>query len=73
MHAIEFKTKINNGIIKIPKEYRNKLKEKEKVKVIVLSEEEKGTTINMIDKLLNSPLHVKNFKPLTREELHERN
>ncbi len=73
MYAIEFKTKINNGIIKIPKEYRKRLKAKEKVKVIVLSEEEKGTKINMIDKLLNSPLQVKNFKLLSREELHERN
>ena len=37
MYAIEFKTKIKNGIIKIPNEYIDKLKEN--VKVIVLKNE----------------------------------
>ena len=69
MYAIEFKSKIKNGVIEIPREYRNKLKET--VKVILLAEE-KEAAFNTIDKLLDSPLKVENFVPLTREEIYER-
>jgi hypothetical protein len=69
MYAIEFKSKIKNGVIEIPREYRNRLKES--VRVIVLAEE-KETTFNVIDRLLNSPLKAENFTPLTREEIYER-
>ena len=37
MRAYEFQTSVNNGIIHIPVEYRNKISSK--VKVILLSEE----------------------------------
>ena len=37
MMAYEFKTSVNNGIINIPVEYRNKISNK--VKVILLSDE----------------------------------
>lgn len=69
MYAIEFQTKIKNGIIQIPLEYINKLRET--VKVIILAEE-KGAKYDMIEKLLNSPLKVENFMPLKREEIYER-
>jgi len=69
MYAIEFRAKIKNGIIEVPKEYRNRLKDN--VKVILLSEEE-GITSNMIERLMDSPLKVENFTPLTREEIYER-
>ncbi|MGA1870310.1 MAG: hypothetical protein ACMUJM_17360 [bacterium] len=69
MYAIEFQTRIKKGKIEIPQEYRGKLKEN--VKVIILIEE-KTISSNMIDKLLDSPLKVPNFKPFTREEIHER-
>lgn len=69
MYAIEFRTKIKNGIIEVPEEYRNRLKDN--VKVILLSEEEEITS-NMIDRLMDSPLKVENFIPLTREEIYER-
>jgi hypothetical protein len=70
MYAIEFQTKIKNGVIEIPQDYRNKLKEN--VKVIILAEEEEIAS-DMIEQLLESPLKVENFKPLTREEIYERN
>ena len=69
MYAIEFRTKVKNGLIEIPPEYRSKLKDY--VKVIILAEE-KQTTSNIIDKLLNSPLKLKQFKPLSREEIYGR-
>ena len=69
MYAIEFRTKIKNGIIEVPKEYRNRLKDN--VKVILLSEEEEIIS-NMIEMLMDSPLKVENFTPLTREEIYER-
>jgi len=69
MYAIEFRTKIKNGTIEVPQEYRNRLKVK--VKVIVIAEEEE-TRSNMIEKLLDSPIKVENFTPLAREEIYER-
>jgi len=69
MYAIEFWAKIKNGIIHIPPEYRNRLKET--VKVIILAEEKKAQS-DMIDRLLNSPLKIRGFKPFTREEIYER-
>lgn len=70
MYAIEFKTKIKNGIIKVPKEYIDTLREN--VKVIVLKDEKvKQKKVNMIDRLLNTPLKINSFKPLTKEEIYE--
>ncbi len=69
MYAVEFQARIKNGMIEIPSQYKDKLKEV--VRVIILSEE-KETTPNMIDQLLTSPLKVKNFKPLSRAEIYKR-
>ena len=69
MHAIEFQAKIKNGMIEIPSQYKDKLREI--VRVIILTDESETTT-NLIDRLLVSPLKVKNFKPLSRAEIYER-
>ena len=70
MYAIEFKTKIKDGIIKVPNEYIDKLKEN--VKVIVLKDDkEVGEKVGMIDHLFISPLKVDNFRPLSRGEIYE--
>jgi len=69
MHAVEFRAKIKNGMIEIPSQYKDKLKEI--VRVIILTDESEPTT-NRIDQLLGSPLKVKNFKPLARAEIYER-
>ena len=69
MHAIEFKAKVKNGLIEIPAQYKDKLKEI--VRVIILTDESEITP-NLIDQLLASPLKVKNFKPLSRAEIYER-
>jgi hypothetical protein len=69
MYAVEFQTKVKNGTIEIPEVYRDRFKER--VRVILLAEEE-STTLNLIDQLLQHPVKVAGFKPLTREEIYER-
>ncbi len=77
MHAIKFTTKIKNGYIELPKKFKNSLKHK--VKVFIIEEDNISyngkyfENVNIIDELLKSPLYLKNFVPLTREEIHERN
>ncbi len=70
MQAIEFKTKIKNGMIIIPEKYRKTLKEN--VKVIVLTEENETGTSDIIDNLMDSPLKIRNFKPMNRDEIYDR-
>lgn len=70
MQAIEFKTKIKNGMIIIPEKYRKTLKEN--VKVIVLTEENESMTSDIIESLLDSPLQIPNFKPMNRDEIYDR-
>lgn len=68
MYAIEFQTKVKDGSIEIPEEYRDQLKGS--VRVIVLVEENTAN-FDMIEHLLANPLDVEGFKPLTREEIYE--
>ena len=69
MYAVEFQAKVKNGTIEIPEVYRDRFKER--VRVILLAEEESGT-VNLIDQLLQHPLKVAGFKLLIREEIYER-
>ena len=69
MYAIEFQTTIKNGAIEVPQEYRNNLYDQ--VRVILLSEEVKNAKPNLIDKLLEKPIEINKFQPLTREEIYE--
>jgi len=69
MEAIEFKTKIKNGTIRIPKKYKQRTGNT--VKVIIISEQ--GTRkADIIDKLLANPIKLKDFSPFLREEIYER-
>ena len=69
MEAIEFKTKIKNGTIRIPKKYKQRTGNT--VKVIIISEQ--GTRqADIIDKLLANPIKSKDFSPFLREEIYER-
>src|SRR5215475_9516813 len=69
MYAVEFQAKIKNGTIEIPEVYRHRFKER--VRVILLTEEE-STTVNLIDQFLQHPLKVAGFKPFTRDQIYER-
>ena len=70
MFTFEFQAKPENGHIEIPAEYKDKIVGT--VRVIVLSQEQSVGTADMIDWLLEHPLEVESFAPLTREEIHER-
>ncbi len=69
MEAIEFKTKIKNGTIQIPKKYKQKIGKT--VKVIIMSDQE-TKQVDIIDKLLKNPIKVKDFLPISRENIYER-
>jgi len=71
METIQFRTKIKNGIIEVPKKYQGKFKDS--VRVILVAESAKSKAINYLDELMAHPLKVKGFRPLTREEAHARN
>lgn len=68
MNAIEFQTKVKDGSITIPEEYRNRIKGN--VRVILLTDES-ADKVDMIEHLLSAPLNIQGFKPLTREEIYE--
>jgi len=70
MNAIEFRTKIKNGVIEIPQKHIDQIKEN--VRVIIISEESAGG-VDIIEKLINKPIKLKAFKPLSRDEIYERN
>ena len=68
MHAIEFQSKVKNGTISIPEQYRNRIKGN--VRVILLTEEN-SESFDMVEHLLANPLNLEGFKPLTRDEIYE--
>ena len=68
MYAIEFQTKVKDGSITIPEQYRNKINGN--VRVILLAEG-REENFDMIEHLLTNPLRIEGFKPLTREEIYE--
>jgi hypothetical protein len=67
MYAIEFRAKVKNGTIEIPSQYRDRLTDE--VKVIVLAETKEWTG-DLIDRLLEKPLQVQGFKPLSRDDIY---
>jgi hypothetical protein len=71
MQTVEFRTKIKNGVIKIPAKLKGKVSED--VRVILISQNETQSQPDIIDELMANPLKVQGFKPLTRDEAHARN
>lgn len=67
MQAVEFHTSIRNGTIQIPEELRSKIRGP--VRVILLSEESEDEDPNLIDHLLEHPLTIDDFVPLSRNEM----
>ena len=68
MEAIEFKTKIKNGIIRIPDKFKQK--NGNTVKVILISEKSPEQS-NLIDDLLSNPVKINDFSPLSRDEIYD--
>jgi hypothetical protein len=81
MYAMEFEAPIENGIVRIPKEYHD-LQQKKKVKFIVIYDNDnsiknyggkESINSNFIDEIINNPRHIDvNSSFLSREEVHER-
>ncbi len=69
MEAIEFKTTIKNGMIQIPRKYSRKLGNS--VKVIILSDLPAKKN-DIVDELMENPVKIDSFTPLSREDIHER-
>jgi hypothetical protein len=69
MQAIEFQTRVKNGTIEIPERYQSQVGKQ--VRVILLSEEHPAR-LNLIDQLLEHPLKAESFKPLSRDEIYDR-
>ena len=70
MVTVQFKTKIKNGVIQIPKKYQGKFNDN--VRVILKVENKKAASINYLDKLMANPVKVKKFHHLTREQIYVR-
>lgn len=70
MQAVEFRTSVKDGMIQVPEEFRSKIRGQ--VRVILLSDEPEGTRPNMIDHLLEHPLNIDDFVPLSRNQIYER-
>lgn len=67
---IKFKAKVNQGKIEIPDIYQDNLQMVEAVEVIIydtLAERSSG----IIDRLLEHPIKIQDFVPLSREEIYE--
>ena len=80
MFAIEFQSKIRDGVIEVPAEYRERLRREsggDTVRVIVLTgeaaeEHKPPDQPDMLYQLLNSPIQAKDFHPFKRDETYER-
>jgi hypothetical protein len=70
MVTIQFKSKIKNGVIVVPKKYQGKLPDN--VRVILKSETSRGKSKNYLDTLISQPVKVKKFTPMTREQIYAR-
>lgn len=71
MSTITFTSSIKNGVIEIPEEYRQKIGDLGPVEVTIINKKETAKT-GIIAELIENPIIVDEFQPLTREEAHER-
>jgi len=71
MVTVQFKTKIKNGIIQVPKKYQGKFNADVRVILKVVSGK-KNKAANYLDGLMANPVKVKKFHRLTREQIYVR-
>ncbi len=69
-NSVEFKAKIKQGIIEIPEEYKQALKEENEVTVIVLKQPKRISQTGIIAELTQNPISVLGIRQLTRDEIH---
>ena len=66
MEAFEFRAKIKDGMIQVPRKYTQKAGAT--VKVIILTDHGSKHS-DMVGELLEHPVKVGDFKPLSRDEI----
>ncbi|MGK7952082.1 MAG: hypothetical protein AB4368_25680 [Xenococcaceae cyanobacterium] len=71
MSKIKFTAKVNQGNIEIPEEYQEAIQEVETIEIIV-NRQAVSKHRGIIHYLLDHPIEMQNFTPLTRDEVHER-
>jgi len=69
MSQIEFETMIDKGAITVPSEYRSRIHGR--VRVIIITDDIEDD-MDMIEYLMQHPLHVNDATPLTRDEIYDR-
>ena len=69
MSVIEFQTYIAQGTIEVPPQYLDQVKGRARVIILTEDADDDG---DMVEYLLDHPYQVKDFKPLTRDEIYER-
>jgi len=70
MLSVAFQTKVADGVIKIPAEYRRDFQNR--VTVILLRDEPLASEDDIINELLEHPVHMAAFRPMSREEIYTR-
>lgn len=74
MSTVEFQTTVKNGVIEIPDQYQQEVEAMEVVEVFVKkAEKQKKKISGFLKELIENPIEIKNFKPLTRDEIYDRN
>jgi hypothetical protein len=74
MSVVTFEATVENGSIVIPTKFRNRVKGKVEVSVRVENESKtEEEPYDIISELMRNPLHVSDPKPLTRDEIYDRN
>ena len=71
LNTIEFKAKIRQGVIEIPEEYKQDLKEDNEVQVIVIKQSKKISKTGIIFELTQNPIAVKGIRQLTLDDIYE--
>lgn len=69
MIAIEFQTRLKDGAIEVPAEYRDQLSGT--IRVIILRTEQQRTS-KIIERMLQHPIHDPTFTPLRRDDIYNR-
>ena len=67
---IKFQAKVNQGKIEIPKIYQDNLQMVEMVEIII-PEPQENLRSGIISRLIEHPIEIQDFVPLSREEIYE--
>jgi hypothetical protein len=70
-NSVEFKAKIQQGIIEIPEEYQQDLREDQEVTVIILKQSKRISQTGIIAELSQNPISVSGIRKLTRDEIYQ--